>query len=147
MEILQKVNINVTPLPFSPVQFQYNCYSTKETKVALFGLIKKAFYTRGIWEALGYMLWHGYTTRFTDSIKKKVQITIKMAEKRIKEHAERQMNGVEKIINSIKHKNNKEGVKIKKILRKETENITICDGRTKERKKKKQRKRSQSWVR
>ena len=31
-------------------------------KVALFGLIKKAFYTRGIWEALGYMLWHGYTT-------------------------------------------------------------------------------------
>ena len=25
----------------------------------------KAFYTRGIWEALGYMLWHGYTTRPT----------------------------------------------------------------------------------
>ena len=22
----------------------------------------KAFYTRGIWEALWYMLWHGYTT-------------------------------------------------------------------------------------
>ena len=30
--------------------------------VALFELIKKAFYTRGIWEALGHMLWHGYTT-------------------------------------------------------------------------------------
>ena len=25
-------------------------------------IIKKAFYTRGIWEALGYMLWHSYTT-------------------------------------------------------------------------------------
>ena len=23
--------IDVTPLPFSPVQFQYNCYSMKET--------------------------------------------------------------------------------------------------------------------
>ena len=26
------LSIDVTPLPFSPVQFQYNCYSTKETK-------------------------------------------------------------------------------------------------------------------
>jgi hypothetical protein len=33
--------------------------------VALFGLIKKAFYARGIWEALGYMLWHSYTTENT----------------------------------------------------------------------------------
>ena len=68
---------------------------------------------------------------------KKVQITTKMEEKRNKEHAERPMHGVEKIIKSIKHKNNEEGVKIKKIVRKEI----IC-GRTNE--VKKERKRSQS---
>ena len=37
-------------------------------KMAYFGLIKKAFYTRGIWEALGYMLWHGYTTKTSKDI-------------------------------------------------------------------------------
>ena len=38
---------------------------TNVNRVALFGLIKKVFYTRGIWEPLGYMLWHGYTTQLT----------------------------------------------------------------------------------
>ena len=36
--------------------------------MASFGLIKRAFYTRGIWEALGYMLWHGYTTTTTTTL-------------------------------------------------------------------------------
>ena len=30
--------------------------------MAIFGLIKKAQDVWGIWKALGYMLWHGYTT-------------------------------------------------------------------------------------
>ena len=46
MEILHKVNIDAHKLA-------WHFYIIK---VALFGLIKKEFYTRGIWEALGYML-------------------------------------------------------------------------------------------
>jgi hypothetical protein len=56
---MHKVNINVHKLA-------WHLYIFKE---ALFGLIKKAFYTRAIW-GLAYAkkqwdAWHGYTTNRT----------------------------------------------------------------------------------
>ena len=63
-----KSSIYVTPLPFSPVQFQYNCYFTKETngnkhrnlmryKILYYRSLPSITYTK-IWDKINIWTWN-----------------------------------------------------------------------------------------